>query len=160
MSKKKFYLFHKAAGVLLAVSASLKLLSVSYMTELLFTILPLAWMEMVSTGHLRGLVIAVSLTELALGALLWSRYRVKAMKVTIIFLLLMLLLNSWQWYAGAADCGCLGGWITLPPAASFTKTMLLLGGCLYLNGITKRENWHQEYDGNFIPSSQNPKIKS
>lgn len=144
--RKTIFLF---LSVVLVVSAFLKLFSISYVSEVLFVLLPVAWLDSFLATNLSLVVIAVSIIELLLGGLLWTRYKEKALPIILSFLLVMLVFNSYQLYAGVEACGCFGSWLQIPPKLTALKTSLLIACCGYLMNV------HQEFGSfNRLPIHQ------
>jgi hypothetical protein len=120
-------LLRKVVSGFFMVSAVLKVFAVDYMIDLFFTLMPLSWIGWMSQELiLAGLLILVAV-EILLGILLWMGIQLsKVLTATILFLTLMSLLNSYQLWLGVADCGCLGGWFSMPPATTIVKSLIML----------------------------------
>jgi hypothetical protein len=124
-------------GLVLIVSAIAKLSAISYVSTILFLLLPLQWMGTWIASNLSLLVITISIIELLLGFLLWSRYQQKILHLVAGFLLLMLLINSYQWYSGVKDCACFGIWLQVSPKVTFLKTLFMLFATGFLISSTQ-----------------------
>lgn len=142
------WLLRKGLGGLFLISAVFKMMSTDYLTGLIFSLVPVQWIGWLSSDLIITALIVVIIAELLLGTLLWRGiYLANALTTAIIFLMLMSLLNSYQLWAGIADCGCLGGWIPIPPEAAIVKTAVLLGVTMLLKFT------HQEFGKKSILSS-------
>lgn len=143
------YLLRRGIGGLFIFSTAMKVLAADYMMDLLFTLMPISWIGWMNEGFLLTGLLVLAAVELLLGILLWRGiWLSKVLSVTILFLTVMIFLNGYQLWSGVADCGCLGGWISMPPKVSFAKTLVLLGMAIYLKFV------HQEF-GRFYNLSTN-----
>jgi len=123
----------KTLGVLFAGVAILKLTALSYLTGIFYSLMPVSWVGWMSADLLRIGIIAVIAIELLLGLFLWKGwYLPYTLWAALLYLAAMGALNVYQWVMGIGDCGCLGGWIKLPPEITLVKTSLLLGAVIYL----------------------------
>lgn len=123
-TRKVLYYF---LSFILLISALFKLTSISYVSGILFTLLPTVWIDSIFAAHLGLFVILVCIIELAMAFLLWSRHQKKIIWILGTYLIIMLLFNGYQLQRGVADCSCFGQWLQIPPVASIGKTIFLLG---------------------------------
>ena len=135
MSSQKLYKHYVRKGVsgFFLISAIVKLFALSYLKDLMYALMPINWFGWVSDEILLAGLLFIVLLEIILGLLLWIGVKSsKVMTATIAYLIFMSGVNGYQLWVGVADCGCLGGWIQLPPTVTIAKTFVLLGLTTYL----------------------------
>lgn len=134
-------LLRKGIGGIFFLSSVLKVFAISYLTDLLFSLMPLNWVSWMTEGLLINTVMGVIFIELILGVLLWRGDHLSRVLIgSALFLTTMFAFNIFQIWSGIDDCGCLGGWVTIPPEATIAKTLTMLGIIMYL------KIQHQEFD--------------
>lgn len=82
---------------------------------------------------------AVISIELILGLLLLFQFRLFKISIPLCirFLLFMILVLMYRWYTAGADaeCGCMGEWLSMTPAQSILKNIVLIVVLLWLKRI-------------------------
>lgn len=126
-----------SVAIFFIVSAISKLFPVIQFEFLLGSFaIPWSW-----TPYVARTVISI---ELILGLLLLFRFRLVQISIPLCirFLLFMILVLMYRWYTAGADaeCGCMGEWLSMTPAQSIVKNIVLIAALLWLkNAVTQRE---------------------
>lgn len=124
-------------AIFFIVSAVSKLFPVIQFEFLLGSFaIPWGW-----TPYVARTVISI---ELILGLLLLFRFRLVQISIPLCirFLLFMILVLMYRWYTAGADaeCGCMGEWLSMTPAQSIVKNIVLIVALLWLKRtVVQRE---------------------